>query len=77
MAQSVECSTLDFGSGHDRTVCEMEPRVGLCTVSCLGFSLSLSLCLSPTCGLTHLSQNNLKKKKVVVATYYRKATGSK
>ena len=29
MAQSVKCLTLDFGSGHDLTVCEFKPRLGL------------------------------------------------
>ena len=30
MAQSVKRLTLDLGSGHDLTVRELEPRVGLC-----------------------------------------------
>ena len=30
MAQSGEYPTLGFGSGYDLTVCEFEPRVGLC-----------------------------------------------
>ena len=29
MAQLVKCPTLDFASGHDLTVPEIEPRVGL------------------------------------------------
>ena len=29
MAQSGERLTLDFGSGHDLTVCEFQPQVGL------------------------------------------------
>ena len=29
MAQSVMCPTLVFGSGHDLTVRELEPRIGL------------------------------------------------
>ena len=33
VAQSVEWPTLDFGSGHDLTVCEFEPHVGLCADS--------------------------------------------
>ena len=43
MAQSVEHPTLDFGSGHDLTVCEIEPRIRLHAMcgACLGFSLSL------------------------------------
>ena len=28
MAQSVEGPTLDFGSGHDVTVCGFEPHMG-------------------------------------------------
>ena len=30
---SVKCLTLDFGSGHDLTVCEFKPHVGLFAVS--------------------------------------------
>ena len=41
MAQSVQCPTLDLGSGHDLTVREFEPRIGG-----LRFSLSLYLCPS-------------------------------
>ena len=33
VAQSAKHLTLDFGSGHDLTVREMEPRVGLCADS--------------------------------------------
>ena len=33
VAQSVERLTLDFGSGHDLTVREFEPRFGLCADS--------------------------------------------
>ena len=33
VAQLVECPTLDFGSGHDLTVHEFEPHVGLCADS--------------------------------------------
>ena len=41
-----------FSSGHDLTVCEFEPRVGLCADSsepgaCFRFCVSLSLCPSP------------------------------
>ena len=51
MAQSVKCPTLDFGSGHDLTVCEFEPCVTFCTDSAepawdsLSSSLSLPLSL--------------------------------
>ena len=31
VAQLVEHLTLDLGSGHDLTVCEIEPRIWLCT----------------------------------------------
>ena len=49
VAQSVEHPT---GSGHDLTVREFEPRVGLCADSsepgaCFGFCVSLSLCPFP------------------------------
>ena len=27
MAQLVKCQTLDFGSGHDLTVCEFKPHI--------------------------------------------------
>ena len=30
MAQLVKCLTLDLRSGHDLTVCEIEPHMGLC-----------------------------------------------
>ena len=30
MAQPVKCPTLDFGLGHDLTVGELEPLIGLC-----------------------------------------------
>ena len=47
--QSVKCLTLDFSSGHDHMVCEIKPHMWLCYDSgtCLGFSLSLSVCPSP------------------------------
>ena len=32
-AQSVKCLSLDFGSGHDLTVLEFEPRIRLCADS--------------------------------------------
>ena len=50
VVQSLECLTLNFGSGHDLMVSELE-----CAAS-LGFSLSLSLslslCLSPAHALS-------------------------
>ena len=33
MTQLVKFPTLDFGSGHDLMVCEIEPQVGLCADS--------------------------------------------
>ena len=46
MAQSVEPTTLGFGSGHDLMVCEIEPCIGLCTDSGACF-VCLSPCPSP------------------------------
>ena len=64
MAQWVKRPTLDFGSHHDLTVREFEPRVRLCAVTAEpgwdSLSLSLSLCLSdpPLLSLSlSLSQN--------------------
>ena len=52
VVQSVKRRTLDFGSGHDLMVCELEPHVGLCadSVEAAWESLSppLSLPLPPT-----------------------------
>ena len=33
VVQSVKRLTLDFGSGHDLSVCEFEPCIGLCADS--------------------------------------------
>ena len=48
MAQSVQCPTLGFGSGHDLTARAFEPRIGLCadSVEPAWYSLSLSVSLS-------------------------------
>ena len=54
MVQSFKRLTLDLGSGHDLTVREFEPYIGLCTDSAepawllgiLSLSLPLSLSLS-------------------------------
>ena len=50
MAQSVKRLTLDLGSGHDLSVREFEPRIGLWadSVEPAWDSVSLSLCSSPT-----------------------------
>ena len=55
----------DFGSGHDLTVCEFEPHIGLCADSlepgtCFGFCASLSLCPSPAHALS-LSVSKVNK----------------
>ena len=58
VAQLVKCLTLDFGSGHDLMVCEIEPRIRLHIghEACLGFS---SLHLYPS--LPHSSSLSLSK----------------
>ena len=43
VAQSIKLQTLDFSSGHDLTVCEFEPHVGLCVMPGHVHILSLSL----------------------------------
>ena len=67
VAQLVKCPTLDFGSGHDLRVHEIEPCIGLCTDSpqpvflFLSLSVSLSsLRLSPP--VLSLKINNIKIK---------------
>ena len=64
VAQSVKCLTLDLGSGHNLTVGEVEPRVGLCTDSEEPAWDSLSLSAPPRLMHTHvlsLSQTNKQK----------------
>ena len=63
MAQSVKCPTLDLGSGHDLTVREFKPRIGLCAdgAESAWDSVSPSLSPSPACALS-LKINKLKKK---------------
>ena len=63
MAQSVKCPTLDFCSGHDLMVCEIETYKGsvLAASSLLGIvSLPLSLPVPCSCSLS-LKINKLKK----------------
>ena len=69
MAQSFECLTLDFGSGHDITVCGFEFHLGLCTDSMEPTWVSLSPSLfsfsrksTPAFSLK-LNKKTLKKKK--------------
>ena len=45
---SVKCLTLDLGSGHDLTVREFKPRIGLCADSADPAPDSLPLLLLPT-----------------------------
>ena len=61
VTQWVKHPTLDLGSGHDLTVCEIEPRVCLHARggACLRFSLSLSLSLSQIKKFMNVSQNIL------------------
>ena len=52
----------DFGSGHDLTVREFEPRVGLCADSsepgpCFRFCVSLSLTLPCSCSASPCLKN--------------------
>ena len=75
MAQSVEHLTLDFGSAHDLTVRETEPRVGPCDDSekpawdALSPSLSLplpqsralSLALSLSLSLSKINTKRIHK----------------
>ena len=62
-AQSVKRPTFDFGSGHDITVRELEPHVGLHAVRVEPAWDSLSLPLSgPPLFVLSLSVNKLKKK---------------
>ena len=72
MAQWVKCLTLDLGSGHDLTVCEIKPTLGSgLTASLLGI-LSLPLSLSspsPHVSTLFLKRNKLKKNKNKSGTY--------
>ena len=59
VAHSVKCPTLDFSSGHDLTVREFEPHVGLCADSTVVGILSLPFSLPLPCSLSHtLSLSN-------------------
>ena len=60
MARSGKRLTLDLSSGHDLTVCEFEPRVGLCADSVEPAWDSVSSSLYPSPALS-FSQINLKK----------------
>ena len=64
VAPSVKCPTLDFSSGHDLTVGEIEPHVGLFAHSMepAWDSVSLPLTLCPSCALSlSLSLSKINK----------------
>ena len=70
MVQSVKHLTLDLGSGHDLTIREVEPRLGLCAntvltagnlLGVLSLPLSLPLPCLHTVSLSLKINNNLKK----------------
>ena len=65
-------------SGHDLTVCEFEPCVGLFADglepgACFGFCVSFSLCPSLTCALSLClsKKNKCKKKKIKNSKTYK------
>ena len=64
MAQLVECPALDFGSGHDLTVCQIEPCIRLCFDSTEpawdSFSLSKINKLKTIQKLSHLNNDGAK-----------------
>ena len=78
MAQLVKCPTLEFGLGHDLTVHEIEPRVGLCAESLLRI-LSLSLPSPPLSSLAlskkHLNVVNSHRSWLVDTTAGRETWG--
>ena len=74
MTQSVKHPTLDFGSGHDLTVCGIEPRIGLCTDSvepAWNLSLALSLSLPWLLSFSFSLKINKLRKKVKDAHYFK------
>ena len=60
VAQSVQHLALDFGLGHDLTVHEIEPCVGLCADNKEPAWDSLSLSLPLPCLLAHALSGSLK-----------------
>ena len=71
MAQLVRRLILDFSSGHDLTVHEFEPHIGLSAVSTEPPSDPLSLSLSATSLLMlSLSQKETFKKLLVLSVQF-------
>ena len=85
MAWSVKRLTLDFGSGHDVAVCEIEPHIRLCTgstepawdslsapplLACMS-ALSLSLSLSFSLSKINIFKKEAQGKEVTVKTLLR------
>ena len=64
MTQSVKHLTLDFSSGHDITVHEFEPHIGLCADSAepAWDPLSPSLSASPLLSLSKIKNKNIENK---------------
>ena len=60
MARSIKHWTLDFGSGHDLTVCGFKPRAGLCVDGVEPAWDSLSPFSAPTSYSLSLKINKLK-----------------
>ena len=76
MAQSVKHWTLDFGSGNDLGVCELEPGVRLCAGSMEPAWDSLSSSLSAPLPLVlSLKINTLKERKKASCKSKKKTTG--
>ena len=73
MAQSIKCSTLDFGSGHDLMVREFKPLTGLCAggTEPAWDSLSPSVVplLAQVCFLSLKNKQTLKKKEARICLH--------
>ena len=70
MAQSVKHPTPDFGSGHDLTVPEIEPRLGLHTNSAKPAWDCLSLPLSALPPLAHARALSLSLSKINIKNFF-------
>ena len=62
VAQWIKHLTLALASGHDFTVGEMEPLVGLCTDSAEPAWRSVFSCVPPLCALSHALSKTTKGK---------------